>query len=187
VINLSLHIEAILFSAEKPVTVQEIVGALNNLGEDFFETTQISKAIDNLIQKYNSDAYAFGISEIGGGYGFFTKPEYHETINTALKQNSKKALSNAALETLSIIAYRQPITKTDIEQIRGVNCDYTINKLLDKELVEIQGRIEGPGRPILYALSDTFLDYFGINSAEDLPRLKEIIQDTENTIGETRA
>jgi segregation and condensation protein B len=187
VINLSLHIEAILFSAEKPVTILEIVGALNNLGDDFFETSQIEQAVNDLIQKYKSEAYAFGISEIGGGYAFFTKPEYHDTLQTIQSQKAKKSLSNAALETLSIIAYRQPIAKTAIEQIRGVNCDYTINKLLDKELIEISGRDDGPGRPILYALSDTFLDYFGINSADDLPRLKEIVREDENIIGETEA
>ncbi len=105
-------------------------------------------------------------------------------INQLHIQRSKKKLSQSALETLAIIAYRQPITKLEIEQIRGVNCDYTIQKLLDKDLISISGKAEGPGRPILYALSQYFLDYFGINSVLDLPHLKDIAENNHLEVGE---
>lgn len=108
----------------------------------------------------------------------------HPVIQQLHIQRSKKKLSQASLETLSIIAYRQPITKLEIEQIRGVNCDYTIQKLLEKDFITIQGKAEGPGRPILYGLSEYFLDYFGINSILDLPQLKDIENIGEIEIGE---
>ena len=96
----------------------------------------------------------------------------------------KKRLSSAALETLSIIAYKQPITKSEIEQIRGVNADYSIHKLLEKDLIEIAGKKDTPGNPILYEVSQTFLEYFGINSTSDLPQPKEVEPITDNVVGE---
>jgi segregation and condensation protein B len=102
-----------------------------------------------------------------------------------LNQKQNKKLSSAALETLSIIAYKQPVTKSEIEQIRGVNADYTVHKLLEKELITILGKADTPGRPVLYGVSDYFLDYFGINSTEELPQLKEITPKDENVIGES--
>jgi segregation and condensation protein B len=95
----------------------------------------------------------------------------------------KKRLSRSALETLSIIAYKQPVTKSELERIRGVNCDYAIQKLLEKELVAIQGRSDGPGRPLLYGTSDKFMDYFGLKSLDDLPKPKEF-REPSNQIGE---
>jgi segregation and condensation protein B len=94
----------------------------------------------------------------------------------------KKQLTTAALETLAIIAYKQPITKTQIEQIRGVNSDYSVNKLMEKELVEIVGRANEVGKPLLYGTSESFMDYFGINALEELPKVKEF-EDKENEIG----
>ena len=94
-----------------------------------------------------------------------------------------KRLSQAALETLSIVAYKQPVSKTELEQIRGVSCDYAIQKLLEKELVEIQGRSDAPGRPLVYGTSEKFMDYFGIKSLKDLPKPKDF-KDVENVIGE---
>ena len=111
-----------------------------------------------------------------------TKPAYQASIGILLKQQSKKRLSTSALETLSIIAYKQPVTKSEIEQIRGVNCDYTVQKLLEKELVEIKGKAESIGRPLLYGTSTRFMDYFGINSIKDLPTPKDF-SPPENEIG----
>ena len=105
-------------------------------------------------------------------------------INQLNIQKSKKKLSQKALETLSIVAYRQPIAKLEVEQIRGVNCDYTIQKLLDKDLISISGKADGPGRPILYILSNYFLDYFGINSIMDLPHLKDFEENNIAEVGE---
>src|SRR5690606_16371391 len=109
--------------------------------------------------------------------------EHESVINQLQIQRSKKKLSQAALETLSIIAYRQPITKLEIEQIRGVNCDYTVQKLLEKELISISGKLDGPGKPLLYSTSSLFMDYFGINKKEELPQLSDI-EVPVNEIGE---
>ncbi len=113
-----------------------------------------------------------------------TKGAYHNTVAVHLKQTTKRRLSQAALETLALVAYKQPVTKTDLEAIRGVNCDYALQKLLEKELVLIVGRSEGPGRPLLYATSDKFMDYLGIKTLADLPKPKDF-KEVENTIGET--
>lgn len=142
----------------------------------------IEEAILQLQEKYSNDAFSFQIEYIGDGYQFMTKPAYQASIGIMLKQQSKKRLSNSALETLSIIAYKQPITKGEMEQIRGVNCDYTVQKLLEKELVEIKGKSDAIGRPILYGTSQSFMEYFGINSLKDLPTPKDFSQEA-NAIG----
>ena len=111
-----------------------------------------------------------------------TKPAYQTSIGILLRQQSQKRLSTAQLETLSIIAYKQPVTKGDIEQIRGVNSDYSVQKLLEKELVDIKGKSEGLGRPILYGTSSKFMEYFGINSLSEFPQPKYFSQ-TDNQIG----
>ncbi len=143
----------------------------------------IEQAIGILQEKYKEDQYSFEPIQTGGGYQFLTKPAYQASIGILLKQQSKKRLSNSSLETLAIIAYRQPITKSEMEQIRGVNCDYAVQKLLEKELVEIKGKSEAIGRPLIYGTSDNFMDYFGINNINELPTLKDFSQ-KENEIGE---
>ncbi len=141
------------------------------------------EGITTLQARYAQEGYGFELTEIAGGYQFLTKPAYHNTVGTFLRQTTRKRLSRAALETLSIIAYRQPITKSDMEKIRGVSCDYSVQKLLEKELVEITGRDEGPGRPLLYGTSAKFMDYFGLKSLEDLPKPKEF-KEADFEIGE---
>lgn len=143
----------------------------------------IDQAIGQLQQKYASDEFSFEVLHIGGGYLFYTKPAYQVSIAIMLKQQSKRRLSNSALETLSIIAYKQPVTKSEIERIRGVNCDYSIQKLLEKELIEIRGKSEAVGRPIIYGTSPNFMEYFGINDMKDLPTPKDFAPE-ENAIGE---
>jgi segregation and condensation protein B len=121
----------------------------------------------------------------GGGWQFLSKKEYHKTIAQLNGEKFLKKLSAAAMETLSIIAYKQPVTKGEIESIRGVNADYAVQKLLEKELIIISGRNENlPGHPLIYSTSKSFMDYFGINSSEDLPKIKEVLaeQITEPTI-----
>lgn len=139
----------------------------------------ILSVIRSLVEEYEDDRFSFQIVEIGGGYQFLTKPAYQASISILLKQQSKKRLSTAALETLSIIAYKQPITKSAVEQIRGVGCDYAIQKLLEKSLVEIKGKEESPGRPLLYGTSQQFMEYFGINDLKELPTPKDFQQDNE--------
>jgi segregation and condensation protein B len=143
----------------------------------------ITVALENLEKKYSADEYAFQVYHIGGGFQFMTKPAYQASISILLKQQSKKRLSTSALETLSIIAYKQPVSKSQMEQIRGVNCDYAVQKLLEKELIEIKGKSEGIGRPLLYGTSEKFKEYFGINSLKELPTLKDLQQE-QNEIGE---
>lgn len=145
----------------------------------------IEGAISKSAEKYSGEEFPFEIRETGGGYKFLTKPAYESSISIFLKQKSKKRLSQSAVETLSIIAYKQPVTKSGVEAIRGVGCDYTIQKLLEKELIAIKGKAETVGKPILYGTSDKFLDYFGINAISELPTLKDFKSD-ENEIGEAQ-
>lgn len=143
----------------------------------------IQASIEQLKAKYAGEAHAFEPVESGGGYQFLTKPAYQASISILLKQQSKKRLSSSSLETLSIIAYKQPVTKSQMEQVRGVNCDYAVQKLLEKELIEIKGKSDGVGRPLLYGTSQNFMDYFGINDIKDLPTPKDFAKE-ENQIGE---
>lgn len=146
----------------------------------------IDESLSNIQTKFDSDDYSFQLVKSGGGYQFLTKPAYQASIGILLRNQSKKRLSNSALETLSIIAYKQPVTKTEVELIRGVNCDYSIQKLLEKELIEIKGKAETIGRPLIYGTSIKFMDYFGINDLSELPTLKDFSQ-AENTIGEEKS
>jgi segregation and condensation protein B len=172
------HIEALVFASEKPVTTMDLVELINNaLGfmEDRANLDQVETALDAISEKYKSEFYAFHLVQSGGGWQFLTKKQYHATVAQLNGQKFLKRLSAAALETLSIIAYKQPITKGEIENIRGVNCDYAVQKLLEKELIIIIGRKEdAPGQPLVYTTSKTFMDYFGINSSADLPQLSDI-------------
>jgi segregation and condensation protein B len=168
------YIEALIFASDTSIRLEEIILCLQAALEKDINDQEVLVAIDNLQQKYLNQNSALELVKISGGYQFLTKKEMLPVINQLHIQKSKKKLSQSALETLAIIAYRQPITKIEIEQIRGVNCDYTVQKLLEKDLINIAGKAETPGRPILYNLSDYFLDYFGINTIADLPHLKDI-------------
>jgi segregation and condensation protein B len=173
------HIEVLIFASEKPLTSPDIVELINNTFgflEERISIDQVDAAVNGIKEKYDSEFYPFEVRESGGGWQFLTKKDYHQTIAQLNGDKFLKRLSNAALETLAIIAYKQPITKGEIESIRGVNTDYSIQKLLEKELILISGRSENmPGKPLLYVTSKTFMDYFGINSPEDLPKIKEVL------------
>ncbi len=145
--------------------------------------SDVLESVEAINEQLNDAGFAFQIYAIGGGYQFLTKPEYQDTVSVYLKQKSKKKLSASALETLAIIAYKQPITRSGLEQIRGVGCDYAVQKLLEKDLIEIKGKADTIGRPVLYGTSQKFMDYFGINHIKDLPQLKDFAAE-ENTIGE---
>jgi segregation and condensation protein B len=179
------HIEALIFCSSKPLKMSEIKSSLNEMFDAEVPEEDITKAIEALTEKYIDDQYSFNVVKSGGGYQFLTKPAYQGSISILLKQQSKRRLSTSALETLSIIAYKQPVTKGILEQIRGVNCDYTVNKLLEKGLIEIQGKAETIGRPILYGTSQRFMDYFGINDLNELPLPKDFAKE-DNEIGEER-
>lgn len=182
------HIEVLIFASEKPLTSLDIVELINNsfaFLEERVSLDQIESAVEGIREKYQSEFYPFEVRESGGGWQFLTKKDFHKTIAQLNGDKYLKRLSNAALETLAIIAYKQPITKGEIEAIRGVNSDYSIQKLLEKELVLISGRNELlPGKPLVYSTSKTFMDYFGINNTADLPKIKEVLaeQIVEGTI-----
>jgi segregation and condensation protein B len=172
------HIEALIFASDKALSTAEITELINTaLGfiEDRADAEQVEVAIQGIREKYSSEFYAFELKQSGGGWQFLTKAIYHKTVALLNGDKFLKRLSTAALETLSIIAYKQPITKGEIESIRGVNCDYAVQKLLEKDLIVITGRNEDAvGKPLIYATSKSFMDYFGINSASELPQINEV-------------
>ncbi len=143
----------------------------------------IAQALEVIVEKYVHPQYVFQVMHAGGGYRFLTKPAFQPAVATLLKHQSRRRLSASAAETLAIVAYKQPITKAQLEAIRGVNCDYAIQKLLERSLVEIKGKSEGPGRPLLYGPGKKFMEYFGINSMAELPRLKDLAEEGEESLG----
>ena len=184
--HLPQHIEALIFAAPSPISLEELQEVLlENFGVRFAQKVML-EALEELRLRYDLDVHSFEIVEVAGGYQFMSKGAYHETIGTHLRMQSNKKLSRAALETLSIIAYKQPVTKSELEKIRGVSCDYSIQKLLEKELINILGRAETIGKPLLYGVTPKFLDYFGLKSLEELPQPKEF-SIPENTIGKPEA
>jgi segregation and condensation protein B len=179
--NLIPHIEALIFASDKALTTLEITDLVNNaLGflEDKVSLDQVEAALQGIQEKYSADFYPFEVKQSGGGWQFLTRKEYHKTVAQLNGDKFLKRLSPAAMETLAIIAYKQPVTKGEIESIRGVSSDYAVQKLLEKELIIITGRNEKmPGHPLVYGTSKVFMDYFGINNAEDLPKIKEVLAD----------
>jgi len=182
--SLRQHIEALIYASEYGIGIAEIKQVIEANSSIEIDQQAIEEAIEEIRSRYAEDTHVLELKQINNGYQFLTKPAYYETINQLQAHRAKKKLSQAALETLAIIAYRQPITKLEIEQIRGVNCDYSVQRLLEKELIKIVGKADAVGKPILYGTSDLFMEHFGINSTADLPKLKEIVPE-DNAIGET--
>jgi segregation and condensation protein B len=179
------HIEALIFCSPSPIKVIDIKTCLSEMFNADVPDEDIAGALQRLEEKFTAEEYSFQLYKAGGGYQFLTKPAYQASIGIMLKQQSKKRLSTSAMETLSIIAYKQPISKTEIENIRGVNCDYAVQKLLDKNLIEITGKADTIGRPMLYGTTPKFMEYFGINDLNELPVPKEFTSETStSTIGE---
>ncbi len=180
---LQQNIEALIFTSEQALTPDEIISCLKTVYGWELRKEDIVNAADQIKEKYRDESYSFELTEIAGGYQFLSKKEFHSAIHIMLQLKEKKRLSTAALETLAIIAYRQPMTKPELEHIRGVSCDYSIQKLLEKELIVISGKSDGPGKPLLYSTSKNFMDHFGLSSVKDLPKLKDIQSVEENEIG----
>jgi len=173
--QLMLHIEALVFASERPLTQMEIIEMLAQTLEETVESDRIATSLEAIHEKYEAAYYPFQLREVGGGYQFLTKKAFHKTVLQLNGDKYIKKLSAAAMETLAIIAYKQPITKAEVEFIRGVSADYSIQKLLEKELIVISGRNEEMvGKPLIYNTSKNFMDYLGINSSADLPQLKDI-------------
>ena len=156
-------IEAILFTIGNSVEIGKIATAIDH-DED---TTR--KIIHNMMDRYSEQHRGIKIVELDNAFQMCTNPEYYEQLIKVASQPKKQVLTDVLLETLSIIAYKQPITRIEIEKIRGVKCDHAVNKLVEYNLVMEVGRLDAPGRPILFGTSEEFLRQFGISSLEDLP------------------
>ena len=178
-----LYIEALIFASEQSIRIEEIIYCLQMVFGHDYATDDVRQYIENIQLKYSEDTTAIELVNINNGYQFLTKKKFHPIVNLLQLQRARKKLSQAALETLAVVAYKQPVTKTEIEQIRGVNCDYSIQKLLEKELISISGKSDTVGKPLLYSTSGQFMDYFGINGIDELPHLKELANNS-STIGE---
>ena len=183
--NIYKHvIEALIFSSDEPLKPQEIIRAIKGIdGEEILiSENDLEDCVNELNTDYNENKRAFRIIQIAEGFLFSTRPDFAKYLGYLSSEKSKRRLSQAALETLAIIAYKQPMTKPELESIRGVNSDYTINTLLEKNLVSISGRSETIGRPLLYITTEEFLKYFGLNKISDLPKpreIEEIMQDED--------
>ncbi len=176
-------VESLLFVSPQPITPAEIKYCLENSLALSLHLEDVEEAIKQITERYLPDSFGIELKEIAGGYQFLSKPAHFPVIAEHIKLTNKKKLTKAAMESLAIIAYKQPISKSEIEQIRGVNSEHSIQKLMEKELVEIVGRSEGPGKPFLLGTSHRFMEYFGLKSLADLPKLKDFAL-PENEIGE---
>lgn len=177
-------IEALIFASDDSLAADEIIRAIKEIdGEDVeINKQEIENAVDILNNGYNENGNSFRIIRVANGFLYATVELYAKYVGYLSSERAKRRLSQAALETLSIIAYKQPITKPELESIRGVNSDYILSTLLEKNLITIKGRAESVGRPLLYATTDEFLKYFGLNQLSDLPKpreLEEIMQDED--------
>jgi segregation and condensation protein B len=162
-------VEALLFAAPDPISVARISAIVPGV-----EKQQIDEAVEELVRDYDRDDRSFEIAAVGGGLQLTTKPEYAIWVGKLLETRSVQRLSKAALETLAVVAYRQPVLRSTIESIRGVNVDGVLRTLMERDLVRIVGRGDGPGRPLLFGTTRDFLMRFGLNTLTDLPKLEEI-------------
>ncbi|MDZ7806296.1 MAG: SMC-Scp complex subunit ScpB [Gracilimonas sp.] len=173
--RLSSVIEALIFASDEPITgskIREII--VEN--EEQIEITEetISEFVDKLNERYDENQLSFRIQQLGGGYTFVTEKKYHYWLSIFQHENAYRKLSQSAIESLAIVAYRQPITKPEVDQIRGVDSGYILRQLMEKALIEVSGRADSPGKPLLYRTTKHFLRHFGINSVEELPKPREI-------------
>ena len=169
-----LILEALLFASPESLTQTR----MNLVFVD--DSPQLTNLIPKLQDKFVMENRPLEIQEVAGGYQITTRAEYETWVRRLLNKSGKLTLSQAALETLAIIAYKQPVNRFEIEAVRGVDCSGVLKTVLDRNLIKIKGRDEGPGRPLLYATTDTFLEYFGLNRISDMPKLKEIIELTND-------
>ncbi len=181
-------IEALIFANDEPMTVRFIRSIMDDVNKDippaehFIVNAEIiRKAVGDLNRGYGRIGSGFRIIEVAGGFVYATQEQFSSWVGKLAKEKARRRLSPTAVETLAIIAYKQPIAKGEVEFIRGVNVDYIINALLEKDLIHITGRATTPGRPLLYGTTQKFLEHFGLNELSDLPKPREI----EELIGET--
>lgn len=176
-------IEALIFASDEPMTVRFIRSVVEEVNKDLPPSEQLNvnaevirKAVNDLNRGYGRLGSGFRISEVAGGFVYATQEQFASWVGRLAKERARRRLSPTAVETLAIIAYKQPITKSEVEFIRGVNVDYIINALLEKDLIQITGRQNSPGRPLLYGTTQKFLEHFGLNELTDLPKPREIAE-----------
>lgn len=162
-------VEALLFVAHKPLTVSEIKKVVAGVN-----ATEIKSVIQELKEEFQSRGSSFRLQEIAGGYEISTSPEFAPWIMKLELEKRKRQATQSALETLAILAYKQPVTRVEIEELRGVNVSAVLSTLLERNLIKIVGRKEVPGRPLLYGTTEKFLEHFGLKSLEELPKISEI-------------
>lgn len=162
-------LEAMIFASDTPLTLKQIQQALEEV-----EETELVNAVNGLVEAYNQGQHAFMITRIAGGYQFATRPEFARWIKKLYDGRTQTRLTRAGLETLAIVAFKQPVSRTDVAAIRGVNSDGVMKSLLERKLITISGRAPDQGRPLLYRTSEFFLQYFGINDLSELPKPREI-------------
>ncbi|MCK5149076.1 SMC-Scp complex subunit ScpB [bacterium] len=167
--NLTQIVEAIIFASDEPITYEQLRITIEETS-----VKQVKTAVNELNHAYSQSDRTFHIVEVAGGVQMVTRSIYAQWLKRLFQRKAKSRLSHAALETLSVIAFKQPIAKSDVAGIRGVSCDGVVKTLLERDLVAIGGRADGPGRPLLYKTTKEFLRYFGINSIKDLPKPREI-------------
>ena len=173
-------IEALLFASPEPLTQAKANGIFSPTSPN------LKKVIEELNSQYISENHSFEIRHVAGGYQLVSKDIYEPYIRKMLSKSGRISLSTASMDCLSIIAYKQPISRYEIEAIRGVDSSGVLKTLLNKNIIKIKGRGTGPGRPLLYQTTNVFLEYFGINRLSDLPKLKEIteLMDSDPSLGE---
>lgn len=169
-------IEALLFVSKEPLT-EKVLSEVTGI-----EALDVVEIIKELTSEYESKKRGFSVAEIAGGYQFITRPEYASYIEKLYRPNSNAGLSKAALETLAIIAYKQPVTRAEVEMIRGVKIERALNTLIEKKLIQEVGRKEGIGRPILFGTTPDFLRHFGLMDIADLPPLDDVIVNEEDEL-----
>ena len=185
--TLKALVEALIFAAQEPLSINQIRAiyqgddARNN-GSKQIEPETVRQSVTDLNLEYEKSDRPYRIVQIAGGYQFATLSDYAEWLGKLYKEQGRRKLSQSGVETLAIVAYKQPVTKAEIEKIRGVNCDYVLKALLEKELLTVTGRAESVGRPLLYGTTKEFLKHFGLNDITDLPRPREI----EEILGESQ-
>jgi len=171
-------IEALIFASDEPLTVRQIIdilGSSENEGPRLrVREEEVIGHIRELNAEYVHAGRSFRIIQVAGGFQFATMPDFAEWLGRMVKEKSRRKLTQATIETLSVIAYKQPVTKPEVEAIRGVNADYAIQKLLERGLVTIVGRAASAGRPLLYGTTSDFLKHFGLNDLSELPKPREI-------------
>ncbi len=172
-------VEALLFVADEPLSASKIAHSITGL-----DSRQVRRVVEQLRTEYQAEGRAFTIEELAGGFRMLTRTEFHPYLKVLFRQPREARLSSAALETLAIVAYKQPVNRAEVEAIRGVDCSGVLGTLLEYRLIKIVGRSQELGRPLLYGTTKEFLEHFGLRSIRDLPSVQELMQPEETADAE---